>query len=102
LAAADPGPHVAGLERLGARGLELLVLLDGGQPEAVLVGEEVARAARPAALDEGRGAEVLQARAGAGQGLAAAARTRRRVHGEAVPDPHAVPAPWAGRDLQRL
>jgi len=62
----------------------------------------VARAARARALDERRGAEVLQAGAGGGQRLAAAAGASCRVHGEAVSDPHGVPSPGAGRDLQRL
>ena len=39
----------------------------------------MAGAARPVTLYEGRGAEVLQTRARAGQGLAPALRTRRRV-----------------------
>jgi hypothetical protein len=39
----------------------------------------VACAARSVALDERRGAEVLQARPRAGQGLATAARARCRV-----------------------
>ena len=35
-------------------------LLDGGEPEAVFVGEVVAGALGPVTLDEGRGTEVLQ------------------------------------------
>lgn len=42
----------------------MLRIIDGRQPEAELVGEEVAAAAGAVALDEWRGAEVLQAGAG--------------------------------------
>lgn len=79
LAATDACPQVARLEGLGAGRHELLVDLYRGQPEAVLVGEVVARAPGAIALDEGRGPEVLQAGAGAGQRLTAASWTRRRV-----------------------
>ena len=69
----------AGLERVG-RGRALEGLLgDGGQPEAVLVGVVVARAAGPVALDERRGAEVLQAAARLHQRLAAPFVTGGRV-----------------------
>lgn len=79
LAAADVRADEAGLERVGrGRALEAL-LRDGGQPEAVLVGIVVARAAGPVALDEGRGAEVLQAAARRHQRLAAAFVTGGRV-----------------------
>ena len=58
---------------------EHLPVLDGGEPEGELVGEVVAGAAGPVTLYEGRGAEVLQTRARARQGLAPALRTRGRV-----------------------
>lgn len=63
LAAADSGQLLAGFECLGGW-LALEGTLDGGEPEAVLVGEVVAGPLGPVALDEGRGAEVLQAGAG--------------------------------------
>lgn len=59
------------------------VLLDGRQPEALLVGEVVASPLGPVALDEGRGAEVLQTGAGGYQRLAATFAARRRVLGKA-------------------
>lgn len=80
LAAADPGVQLPGLERFGCRLLpKLLPLFHCGQPETVLVGEVVAGAPGPAALDEGRGAEILQAGAGGDQRLAAALGARRSV-----------------------
>ena len=72
-------PQAAGLERLGHGSCEHVPVCDGGEPEGELVSEVVAGAARPVTLYEGRGAEVLQTRARAGQGLAPALRTRRRV-----------------------
>ena len=42
---------------------EHLPVLDGGEPEGELVGEVVAGAPRPVALDEGGRPEVLEARA---------------------------------------
>ena len=79
LAPADLRPQGPGLEGLRHGLVELRVALDGGQPEAELVGEVVAGAAAAAALDEWRGAEVLQAGAGARQGLAAALGAGGRV-----------------------
>ena len=73
------GPELPGLQCLGDWSGEHLPVLDGGEPEGELVSEVVACAARPVTLYEGRGAEVLQTRARAGQGLAPALRTRRRV-----------------------
>ena len=72
-------PQAAGLERLGHGSGEHVPVCDGGEPEGELVGEVVAGAAGPVTLDEGRGAEVLQTRARARQGLAPALRTRGRV-----------------------
>ena len=72
-------PQAAGLERLGHGSGEHVPVCDGGEPEGELVGEVVAGAARPVTLDEGRGAEVLQTRARARQGLAPALGTRGRV-----------------------
>jgi len=79
-----------------------LVVVNGGEPEAELVGKIVARAPGAVALDEGRGAEVLQARAGRAERLAAALGARRRVHGEAVADPQRVPPRGALGHQQRL
>lgn len=60
LAAADVCADEACLECVGGgRALEAL-LGDGGEPEAVLIGVVVAGPTAPVALDEGRGAEVLQ------------------------------------------
>ena len=77
LTATDSRPQIAGFKGLGLGGHELGVGVYRGQPEAVLVGEVVAGAPGPVALDEGRGAEVLQTAAGARQGL--------------------TPTSWAGR-----
>jgi len=82
LAPGDTLAHVARLEGLLLRRDKLFVALNGGEPEAVLVGKVVAGAAGAVALDEGSGTEVLQAGARGGQGLAAAAGAGRRVHGE--------------------
>lgn len=72
LAAADVRADEPRLERVGGgRALEVL-LGDGGEPEAVLVGEVVAGPAASVALDERRGTEVLQAAARRHQRLAAA------------------------------
>lgn len=79
LAPTDAAARHVLLERLPLRAGELLVRIDGGQPEAQFVGEVMARAPRPVALDERRGPEVLQTRPGTGQRLAAALRARRRV-----------------------
>lgn len=79
LAPADAAASRILFEGRFLRGGELLVRVDGGQPEAQLVGEVVARAARPVALDERRSPEVLQTRSGAGQRLTAALRTRGSV-----------------------
>lgn len=87
---------LASLERFADGPFELEVLLDGGQPEAELIGEVVARAARAVALDERRGPEVLEARTGTGQGLTASLGTGGRVHGKTVTDPQLVPpSRWA-------
>ena len=67
---------------------ELLLRVDRRQPEAELVGEVVARAARAVALDERRRAEVLETRAGTRQRLTAALGARRRVlHARATTSP---------------
>jgi len=58
---------------------ELAPGVDGRQPKAELVGEVVARAARAVTLDERRGAEVFQTRAGTCQRLTATIRTGTRV-----------------------
>lgn len=77
--ATDARPEVPGLERGGDWPRELVAGVDGGEPEAELVGEVVAGAPGAIALDEGGGAEVLQARARAGQGLATALSASRSV-----------------------
>lgn len=58
LAAANAGERLSGLQRLHFPGLYLR--LHYGEPEAQLVGEIVASPSGATALDEGRGAEVLQ------------------------------------------
>ena len=78
LAAADAREQLAGLERLTS-GRAVEVLLGGREPEAVLIGEVVARALGAVALDERRGAEVLQARARRHQRLATALASRCSV-----------------------
>ena len=79
MAAADSRAQVGGLQGLRLRYRELAARVYRRQPEAVLVGEVVAGAARAVALDERVGSEVLETAAGAGQRLAAALRPRRRV-----------------------
>lgn len=80
LTATDSGALLARLQRLLAgRGHKLPPGIHRGQPEAVLVGEVVARAFGAIALDERSGAEILQAGAGRHQGLTAAFRASRRV-----------------------
>lgn len=83
MAAADSGALLASLQRLLTRGIhKLLAWVHGGEPEAVLIGEVVAGALGPVALDERRRAEILQAGAGGHQGLAAALSASCRVlHG---------------------
>lgn len=102
LTTTDSGAEVARLEGFTLRPVELRLLFNGGQPEAQLVGKVVARSSSSVALDEGRGAEVLKARARAGQGLPAAFRSSCRVHDEAVADPEAVPAGRAVWNIHRL
>jgi len=79
IAAADARPKISRLQRLRARDAELVARVDRRQPEAELVGEVVARAARAVALDERRRAEVLEARAGTRQRLAATVCSGARV-----------------------
>ena len=63
LAPGDPASQVARLQGLADRAVEHVPRLDGGQPEGELVGEVVASAPGPVALDEGGRPEVLEARA---------------------------------------
>lgn len=80
LATADSGAFLARLQGLLCRRVdELLTGVHSGEPEAVLVGEVVAGALGPVALDEGRGAEILQAGAGGHQGLTATFSTGCRM-----------------------
>ena len=79
LTAADAWAEVSGLQSLTLGPFELRLLLDGGQPEAQLVGEIVTRSACSITLDERCSAEILQTRAGARQRLAATFRTSCRV-----------------------
>lgn len=72
LATADFGAFLAPLQGLLRRRVdELLTGVHSGEPEAVLIGEVVAGALGPVALNEGRGAEIFQAGAGRHQGLTA-------------------------------
>lgn len=84
------------------RYLELLIIVDGSQPEAELVGKIVARASGAVALDEGSGAEVFQAGTGGGQGLATAFSSGSGVHGEGIANPETVPPGGAVRNLDGL
>ena len=79
IAAADARPKISRLQRLRARDAELVARVDRRQPEAELVGKVVARATCAVALNERRRAEVLEARAGTRQRLAAALRSSARV-----------------------
>ena len=76
---ADSVAEVARLEGLRGRPRELLAGVDGGEPEAELVGEVVARTAAAVALDERAGPEVLEAGAGAGERLATTLGARAGV-----------------------
>jgi len=81
LASADACAHLFALQSVLRRAAdELVVVLHGGQPEAVLVGEEVAGAPRAVALDERRGPEVFQTGARRHQRLATALCPGRSVH----------------------
>lgn len=80
LAAADFGAFLASLQGLLSRRVnKLLAGFHGGEPEAVLVGEVVAGALGPVALDEWRRAEILQAGTGRHQGLTATLSAGCRV-----------------------
>ena len=81
-----PGSLSAIFQCLSHRPAKHVSVLDGCEPEGELVSEVVAGAARAVTLYEGRGAEVLQTRARARQGLAPALRTRRRVLQDIVYD----------------
>ena len=70
LAPGHPAAKVARLQGLADRAVEHVPGLDGGEPEGELVGEVVARAPGPVALDERGRSEVLEARTGRGKGLA--------------------------------
>lgn len=72
-------PEVARLECLRVGPGELLAGVDGGEPEAELVGKVVAGASAAVALDEGAGSEVLQAGPGAGERLATTLGARAGV-----------------------
>lgn len=73
LAAADFGAFLASLQGLLRRRIDkLLVGVHGGEPEAVLIGEVVAGALGPVALNEWRCAEILQTGTGRHEGLTAA------------------------------
>lgn len=78
-ASADVRANHVLLQRLSLRTVELFLDVDGGQPEAQRVGEVMARAPGPVALDERRGSEVFQARARAGQRLTASFRASSGV-----------------------
>jgi len=94
--------QTAGFEGLGSWVRELVSFFDGGEPERVLVGEVVTRAAGAVALDERRRAEVLQARPGRRQRLTSALRSGRRVHSETVTNPERGPASWTVGDRHAL
>lgn len=80
LATADFGAFLASLQGLLRRRVdELLARVHSGEPEAVLVGEVVASALGSVALDEWRGAEILQAGARRDQGLTATFSASCRV-----------------------
>ena len=82
LASGHPAPQVACLQRLADWAVEHVPRLDGGQPEGELVGEVVASAPGPVALDEGGRPEVLEAGAGGGERLAPTFRSSCRVLGK--------------------
>ena len=79
LAPGNPAAKVARLQGLADRAVEHVPGLDGGEPERELVGEVVAGAPGPVALDERGRSEVLEARTGRGKGLAATLGSSRCV-----------------------
>jgi len=87
LASGDPASQVARLQGLADRAVEHVPGLDGGEPEGELVGEVVAGAPRPVALDEGGRTEVLEAGAGRGKRLAPTFCSSGGVHGKAISKP---------------
>lgn len=91
LTAGDELHEVLRLEHHRIGHLELVGVVDRGQPEAVRRRVVVA-AAVTLTLDEGVGAELLQTGAGRGERLTAALGAGVGVHEEAVARPQAVPA----------
>lgn len=114
--------EAAGLERLLLGRSELLLLVDCHHPETGHCLVVVTLALAAVALDEGSGAEVLQARSGAGKSLSTTtmadgsvlkeAKTRELSsdgslkrsthHDESVANPETFPAGRAFGNLQRL
>ena len=82
LTPAHARPELTSLQGLWLRLAELIVFLQGGQPETEFVGEIMARATSAVTLDEGRGAEIFETRAGTGERLAATFSARGSVLGE--------------------
>jgi len=102
LASRDPASQVARLQGLADWPVEHVPRLDSGQPERELVGEVVAGAPRPVALDEGGRPEVLEARAGRGERLTPTFCSSGRVHGKAISKPQGLPILWAVRYVHIL
>lgn len=93
--------QLPGLQR-GRRGLlEHLAPLYRGKPKAVSVRVVIA-SSTAVALDEGGASELLQTRAGGGEGLARAFSPGAGVHHKGVADPERGPAGGALRDLDGL
>jgi len=79
LTATDAGSEISSLEGFTLRPVELSLFFNSGQPEAQFVSKVVARSTSSIALDEWGSPEIFQARARAGQRLAAAFSSSCRV-----------------------
>lgn len=94
LASADAREELPGFERLRGRG-SVEGLIDGRQPETLLVGEVVTRTLGPVTFDEGSGAEIFKTRARRDQRLTATLVSSCRVHEEGIANPQTSPPCWA-------
>jgi hypothetical protein len=81
---------------------ELLVGIDGSDPETETVGKELTSTSGTGALDEWSGSEVFEARTWRTHILSATVSTFGGVSEEGVTHPHGVEADWAFWDLSSL
>jgi len=81
---------------------ELLVLVDGSDPETEAVGKELASASSTGTLDEWSGSEIFETRTWTTHILSATVSTFRGVSEEGVTHPHGFEADWAFWNLSSL